>query len=844
VVTAPQEHEAGLVVTLVGVYVLLMVIAALVAAVSKKFRIPFTVALVTAGALLGWWAEHSSVLEPLRGLDVTPDAVFFLFLPTLIFQSAFHLDARALRANLAPTLTLAVPGLLISTGMIGLVMRVAGPMVGVPFTWPEALLLGSILSATDPVAVISMFGQLGAPKRLTILVEGESLFNDATAIVLSRIILAVMAAGVFTTDAIVSGAIEFGTVFFGGLLAGSVLALATGLIIARVRSDSFIEITATIVLAYFSFYVAEHSLHLSGVMAVVAAGVLIGGWGKTKISPSIASYLEHFWDYLAGVANALIFLLVGLTVHVGALVDSLPVLFWVIAAMLVSRAVVIFALVPMVGRLPGTEPVSRPYQAVMYWGGLRGAIALAIALSLPDELALKEMFVTLTTGAVLFTLLVQGLTIEKVVRHFHLHVATLSDRFARFETEIEGRRLALESLSTIESEGLFAPRVASTLRRSAEEELRTLIGNVRELRERELDDVNERRILYLRSFGTEKSWYFDMFSRGHLTEAAYRDLVHSLELQADAVRYDGHLPDYTLHPPSGDRLSDGLHRGLSKLPLLSGMVEARRESRAIRDYEVAGARFLGAGRVVEDLRRHRDAETHRAEVLEDVVTHYRYWKENAHRRLDQTAELFPEFVGAAQDRLAGRLELLAERQAVEDRVRAGALPHGVSAPMLEGIAERLENLKSSRAPRLQINPEHLLGKVPFFEGLPQAEFGRVATRLRKRTAPTGEAIVRQGEKGSSLFLVARGVVRVSHVDGKGERDVATLMAGDFFGEMALLHGGARSATCRAVTPCALYELARSDVDAVLVSCPGMRDALEEASRVRSAELARGTGERE
>jgi len=837
--SASAAHEPGAVVGLVGVYVLLMVIAALVAAVSKRFRIPFTVALVTAGALLAWWAERWSLLAPLQDVDVTPDAVFFLFLPTLIFQSAFHLDARALRANLAPTLTLAIPGLLISTGMIGAIMRVAGPMVGVPFTWSEALLLGSILSATDPVAVISMFGQLGAPKRLTVLVEGESLFNDATAIVLSRIILGVMAVGVFTPDAIVSGTIEFGVVFFGGLLVGGTLAVATGLIIARVRSDSFIEITATVVLAYFSFYLAEHSLQLSGVMAVVAAGVLIGGWGKTKISPSIAAYLEHFWDYLAGVANALIFLLVGLTVHLGALVDSLPILVWVIGAMLISRAFVIFTLAPMVGRLPGTEAVSRPYQAVMYWGGLRGAIALAIALSLPESLALKEMFVTLATGAVLFTLIVQGLTIEKVVRHFRLHVPTLSDRFARLETEIDGRRLALESLATIESEGLFAPRVADTLRSGARDDLASLMGRLDELRDRELDEGSERRILYLESFGTEKTWYFDMFSRGHLTEGAYRDVVHSLELQADAIRYDGHLPDYTLHPPSGDRVSAGIHRGLATVPFLAGLVEARREVQATRDYEVAWARFLGAAQVTEDLRKDAEAGTHRAGLLDEVVTHYLYWQENARSRLDQTAELFPEFVGAAQDRLAGRLELLAERDAVERRARSGSLPQGVSAKMLDGIEARLADLASERAARLRVTPEDLLGKVPFFEGLPPEEFTRVAARLQKRTAPSGESIVRQGDRGSSLFLVARGVVRVTHAGEDGERDVATLIAGDFFGEMALLHGSVRSATCRAVTPCALYELARADVDDVCATCPGMREALEKADRVRREELDRG-----
>lgn len=247
--TGVDVEHTGLVITLVGAFVGLMVIAAIVDRPATSVNVPFTVALVVAGAAIGALADHWAFLQPIGSLEVTPDAVFFLFLPTLIFQSAFHLDARALRANLAPTLLLAVPGLLISTALIGTIMYVVGSGVGLSLTFPEALLLGSILSATDPVAVISLFSQLGAPKRLTVLVEGESLFNDATAIVLSRIILGVIAAGTFSINTLLTGALEFGAVFFGGLLVGGVLAVLTGLVLGRVRNDAFLEITVTTILA-------------------------------------------------------------------------------------------------------------------------------------------------------------------------------------------------------------------------------------------------------------------------------------------------------------------------------------------------------------------------------------------------------------------------------------------------------------------------------------------------------------------------------------------------------------------------------------------------------------------
>ena len=818
-----------------GAYVGLMVLAAALSALAKRFKIPFTVVLVVAGALLAALADRIAFLAPIGVLEITPDAVFFVFLPTLIFQSAFHLDARALRENLAPTLTLAVPGLLISTAVIGGIMHVVGSWMSLELSWPEAFLLGSILSATDPVAVISLFGQLGAPKRLTVLVEGESLFNDATAIVLSRIILGVMAVGVMSGDTVILGGAEFFKVFFGGLMIGWALAVTAGMIIGAVEADAFIEITITTILAYLSFYVAEHSLGLSGVMAVVAAGVVMGGWGRAKISPSIAGYLEHFWGYLAEVANALLFLLVGLTVTLGALVDSLPILFWVVIAMLLSRGLVIFTLVPVVGRLPGSDPIDRRYQTVIYWGGLRGGIALAIALSLPDTMENKELFITLATGAVLFTLIVQGLTIERVVKHFRLHVPPLSDRIARIEGLISAKMRTLDEIPVLQAGGLFSPRVAGDMQRRAQTSMDELREQLERMRGEELDLKEERRLLYLRCFGAEKTLYYQMFSKGHLGERTYRNLAHSIELQTESIRHEGRLPEFTLHPPSGERLETVLYRMLENFPGFATLVENLREGRAARDYEVAWARFRGDTRVLEDLEDLGRTEAVREDIVEEVRAYYQYWSESARSRLDQTTELFPEFVSATQDRLADRLAVHAEQEAIEEKAHAGTIPHGVADVMLEEMAHELKALRATQAAKLAIGPGELLKKVPFFQGIPRDEFELVADNLKRRTAPAGDAIVKQGDGGSSLFLVARGVVRVTRQDGGIGRDLATLMAGDFFGEMTLLHGGTRTATCRAVTPCALYELRREDLEAVLERSPTMRDALEEADRTRREE---------
>jgi CPA1 family monovalent cation:H+ antiporter len=265
-------------------------------------------------------------------------------------------------------------------------------------------------------------------------------------------------------------------------------------------------------------------------------------------------------------------------------------------------------------------------------------------------------------------------------------------------------------------------------------------------------------------------------------------------------------------------------------------MERLRESRTERDYEIAWARFHGDARVLKDLHQLMATGAQRQDTVEELRAYYQYWAENARARLDQTAELFPEFVTAAQERLADRLALQAEREAIEEKAHAGTIPEGVAEVMLQRMRRELKVLRSSGAEKLAVDPEELLKKVEFFQGLPRDEFRRVAAKLKRRTAPSGDTIVKQGDKGSALFLVARGVVRVTREDDGHAIDLASLMAGDFFGEMALLHGMARTDTCRAVTPCALYELARADLDAVIETCPAISEALASADHLRRAEL--------
>jgi CPA1 family monovalent cation:H+ antiporter len=273
-----MEHTSIISSAVWGVFTLLLVALGILL-VAKRTRLPFTVLLVLVGIVLsGLQDRYPEALRLLDTLQVSPDLILFVFLPTLIFESSYHLDARRLRHNLTPILFLAVPGLLLSTGLIGLIVWLA---TDIPLV--AALLLGAILSATDPVAVIALFKQLGAPENLTTLVEGESLLNDASAIVVSRILVAILAAGAFSGDLLLTGAVDFLVLFVGGLLVGMLMGYIVSTLIGWVESEPFVEIGLTTALAYLSFMFAEQVLHLSGVMATLGAGLVLGTWAAILI---------------------------------------------------------------------------------------------------------------------------------------------------------------------------------------------------------------------------------------------------------------------------------------------------------------------------------------------------------------------------------------------------------------------------------------------------------------------------------------------------------------------------------------------------------------------------------
>ena len=821
-----MEHAGSSITDLVTGIVLLLLIAAVTTMFSKRVdKLPLTVLLVFVGIAISHFGQDVPGLALLSEFQLTPELVLFVFIPTLIFESAFNLNARQLSSNLWPILTLAIPGLLISTCIIGFIFSVF-----TEFDLMVGLLLGAILSATDPVAVIAIFKQLGVPERLTILVEGESLFNDATSLVLATILIGLLTAGEFSSGVLVSGTGEFLFVFAGGVIVGWVLALMTGYMLGRTESDPGIEITLTTILAYFSFIIAEHVFHVSGIMAVVAAGMTIGSWGKSKISPSTSEFMEHFWEYLAFVANALIFLMVGLQIDLVVLWESVDLIALVVVAMLISRAIVIFTVVPLIGRMPGAEPIGMPFRSVMYWGGLRGAIALAIVLALPP-FDYKDTLISLVMGAVLFTLVVQGLSIEKLVKFLGLDALSLPDSLAKLEGDKNARVEGLKRLNSLVSGGLFSQRIADNLREKSEQSLSELATEIETLNGT-MTKEEMAKILAMRCLAREKSRFYELFSHGLINESAYRELEHTISVQFDEVRHRGLMPTVKTEKSIGKAVFEVI-TSLFEIVGARALAESLSTSSIIRDYDVAWGRYRAANSVLRGL----DAIAREGSIDTATTGEIRQVYEGilraAKAQIDEVAEQYPEFVETIQEQLGQRLLLVAEHESVEHAADMGMINEGIAHTILKNQASRIRQLnQENMSACFEIEVTEILKKVPMFQGVSEEEHAFIGSYLRTKTVPRGKAIIKQGNAGDSIFLIARGIANVEVTEGDAVNHVATLYAGDFFGEAALLHGTPRNATTIAATPCSLYELKRQDLDRICEQHPKIRETVEEVDRER------------
>ena len=502
--------------------------------VAKIGRFPYTIALLLAGLAV-------SILGVKIDIALSHDLILLVFLPPLLFEGAATTDLERFRANLLPILALAIVGLLVSVLLLGAVGTVA---FGFPLL--ISLLFAATILPTDPVSVLALFEELGAPERLSVLVEGESLVNDGVGVVvfstLLGLVLQSQERGVELSELVTLATVgeasaDIAIASGGGLLVGLVAGLAVYQVMYRL-DEHMTEIVLTLILAYGSFVLAEHYLHVSGVIATVTAGLLIGNRGaeyamsaQTKIS------VFNTWDTAAFLVNTLIFLLIGAKTPITQILSHGRLILLAIPLVVLARAAIVYPITAVANRFV-TSPISVPYQHVMVWGGLHASIPIALVLGLPDGFPLREELRAMVFGVAAFSLVVQGMTMERVMDAFD--IVTRSEAKELYELLVGRARAvdaALESAERLYQAGDLSNSVYEDFRGEYEgekEDLRRAISELLranpELRREELL-VGERRVLK-----REKSAVMDAMRNGTISDDVGRRLLEEVDLKLDRVQ--------------------------------------------------------------------------------------------------------------------------------------------------------------------------------------------------------------------------------------------------------------------------------------------------------------------
>ncbi len=797
----------------------LLTVAMIAAGICKNLPIPYTVFLVILGLLFGSIARNSSHMDQLQTFQLTPELVLFLFLPALIFESAFNLDARQLVKDLAPILSLAIPALLISTAIIGI-----GLWYLIDMDIFIALLFGALISATDPVAVVALFKELGAPQRLTVLVEGESLLNDATAIVVFNIILGLVVTGSFVISDIGIAVTDFLRVFIGGALVGAIIGIVLSEMLYRLRAGLSSYLVMSIVLAYACFALAEHVLHVSGVMAVLAAAISLSIFGVSRVPQAEMDTVMEAWEVIALVYNSLLFLLVGLSVDVSALFGRGEAIFFAILLMLCARAATVYSMVPATTRIFKLPYVALGERHIMWWGGLKGGLAIAIVLSIPVEVAGRELLLDMTLGVVLFSLLINAPTIRPLMHRLGIDRMTEDEK-----ADLKHGLLNAEKQANTILQRLYDAELIS---RSTQQLIQKKSQQVFVTDKNDIDPQQDSRHLYVIALRKELDELKLLYDIGLIQQYIYLDIKNTLQRDREyrlGVQSQQSDQATQVKPSLFKQFESVLVKRLREHNWAAGMLSRYQYLRFSQSLQRDMVGVLIAKSVLNML---HQVDEHDEKQKQQVIEVYQQRLERRRERLKRVAIEFPEFYLRYETRLFAKVSMLAAQHYTHSAGQHGEIGAKTLANIDRRIRSTISALPAISNPAPKLTPGDLIGTVPLLNGLSEKILRRLAAKATALTFIGDDIIIGEGDKGDALYIISHGRVKVYKAIDESNI-IAELRDGDFFGEMALLGDQVRTATVKVLTPTTLLRLSRRDVLALAEEDPELKDRLEDASEVRS-----------
>lgn len=797
----------------VGLYILVFVIGSLIVGsitmmLTKGTKVPYTVALLLIGLAMGgvertgFFEHHMEIishsLHLVSGID--PHLILFIFLPTLIFESAYGLEVHLFRRIFPQIATLAVPGLIISAVATAALVKTFFPW---HWEWELALLFGALISATDPVAVVALLKEVSSRKRLETLIEGESLLNDGTAIVLFTLFLT-MYLSTGNSDFSIAGVVgEFTFVVIFGLIIGVILGYLAILLIDKVFNNPLVEITLSVGVAYLVFFIAEHAFHVSGVVALVALALMFATVGRTKISPEVSGFLHHFWEMMAHFANTFIFLIVGILIATRIKLDISEywiALFILFIGITIIRGFSVLALAPILNRI--SIGFTKEKGIVLVWGGLRGAVSLALALtiaqndSIPREIGDQILF--LTAGIVVLTILINGLTMEKLLEILKLNVLPPAKEITVQKAKANVYQTLLEYLPEVKKneflQNVHWGEIAEV--KQLENILTTdKKGEKQNVTKEDLSIAYRRRLLE-----SERKFYWSEFDKGSLSAEATNHLSDAIEKALDeyptitprpTIEALWHIPQY-------------MHT-LKDIPLISSIMFQFSFSRLALGYEVARGFMNAQNEVMSHIEAlgasKEDVESVKKEILANIQMTYDY--------MENLNTTFPEIVCAIQTRTANRLLLNKERSVIEELLKNGVLDKPEATKMIDNVETRMFKLTKYPIAITPPNLKELIFRTGSMAKLKQETIEKLSSTAMHQIYNKDDIIVNYGDKDASLIIVLRGSVEIIDDINDSIKDIVG--QGFILGRSSLTKGF-YDITLRASTPVEILRIGKKDFD--------------------------------
>lgn len=824
----------GLAAGLLAIAVLLVVVSA-VQPLAQRLHLPDTVLLALVGILIGGAADlllrnpltdvFDGAARTVLNFPINGQAFLLIFLPILVFQGALAIDVRRLAHESATVLLLAVVAVVVSTATIGLALF--------PFAHMKlevCLLLGVIVATTDPSAVVGIFRQIGAASRLTRLVEGEALLNDAAAISIFSILLSAIVA----SQPVHLGAAlyELALSFVGAMVVGALLGRLTLLMVTALGGTPAGEVTLTIALPYIAYIVSDDVLHFSGVVATAAAGLTFSLYGPSTLRPQTWRFLEELWEQLVFWAGSLVFVLASMLVPrllVGLTRWDCVLIVIAVAAGMVARAAVVFGMLPLLALARLSPSIPFPFKVTMVWGGLRGAITLALALAVTENpkipVPVAHFVGILATGFVLITLLVNGTTLRSLVVFFRL------DRLPSIDEALRHQIFGI-GLGKVRDRTL---RIASELgfsRQSTHHVLEILDRRIAEEREANtfhtaLADRQRVTLALITIANQERSILLDLFRIRGISRGVMEKLLRTADAMIDGVRLEGRFGYVRairrqLRPSAGFVLAQWVHHAWHfDQPLMACMMD--RFERLLIEHLVALALTRFMRRRVEPTLGVRVAE-----IVSEVLERRRKTLEDA---METMRLHYHGYAEALESRVLRQVALRLQGEEYDKLLDESLISDELHRELHRDVEDRRRRLDRRLKFNLKSGIESRIDILPALRGVPEAVLHDLAMTLSIRFIAPREQLYRSGRKVRLVYFISAGVME-SHT---AEHDVHYVQ-GDVVGAEELLSGRRMGATVRARRFGHLLVMRARAFERLVEDHPVVRENVERIGRARAASM--------